>query len=124
MRFMKRLYSKTDVLKDSVCQNCKDENGAMPTHNAARQADAQCLRIIADIAPESFSVKSESGFTPAHFAAHKGYADCLRIIAEVAPELFKVTDDRGFTPAHFAASEGHTDCLRIILRLLLNYLPI
>lgn len=93
----------------------RDKNGETVAHIAAECGEAECLRIIAEIAPDSLAAASKAGWTAAHMAAAGNHADCFRVIAETAPHSLSAEWYKcGWNAAHLSVAKNHRDCLEVI----------
>ncbi|KAL3531825.1 hypothetical protein ACH5RR_005346 [Cinchona calisaya] len=96
--------------------NIRDGNGATPLHLAARQRQAECVRILLGkgaLVCASTSGYSRPGSTPLHLAARAGSLECVReLLAWGADRLQR--DASGRIPYMVALKYKHGACAALL----------
>ena len=94
---------------------CKDSEGALALHYAARGGYIQTLDYLIDKGHDPEST-TESGSTILHLAAFDGNLNMVTHICELIPDLVSNLDNSGHTAAHYAAGSGKIPVLMNILK--------
>lgn len=106
----------------------RDNRGDTPLHFAARNGQAEVLRILRDAGAYPLE-KNSHGSLPIHVAVNGGHTSCVKYFLDTTvgkedldqeeprfSPLVLCADDSGVTPLHIAAHRGHVDIVLCLLR--------
>lgn len=85
--------------------NISDADGQLPIHFAAKNLNADILRIITEANPDNLTATNSTSESVAHCAAISGQLKNITYIHSLMPELFRTINDRQMTPMRFAVEE-------------------
>uniref|UniRef100_A0A1D1XNL4 Ankyrin repeat-containing protein At5g02620 n=1 Tax=Anthurium amnicola TaxID=1678845 RepID=A0A1D1XNL4_9ARAE len=115
-------YGYVDVVSemmkhyDVVSAGINAKNGYDALHIAAKQGDADILKILLGALPELSMTVDLSNTTALHTAATQGHIEVVNLLLEADENLAKIARSNGKTALHSAARNGHLEVVKALLK--------
>jgi ankyrin repeat protein len=103
------------LLKHGEDVNAAQGDGMTALHWAARNADADLVRMLVYAGARREATTRNGAYTPLHFAARTGNAAVVKALLEAGANVNAKTTSGGATPLHLAAAQGSAEVVTALL---------
>lgn len=103
------------LLKQGADVNASQGDGMTALHWAARNADADLVRMLVYAGARREATTRNGAFTPLHLAARTGNVAVVKALLDAGANANAATTAGGVTPLHYAAAQGDADVVAALL---------
>ena len=102
-------------LLDQLRTDLTEADAAVELVDAARFHDADVVRAVLTVYPQSINFTDDHANSPLHMAAANGHVDLVELLLRFGADPSR-KNEKGNTPLHWAAANGHQSVVDVLLK--------
>lgn len=115
LKFLRRLFKKSNNNKNILCKIKDPKNEYSPLHYGVLGNNINLIKILLQQDPSLIYATDVKGSYPISLAAYNGYYDIVELLLENDIKMVNFTNNAKDTPLHLASMNGHVRVVSLLL---------